>query len=94
MTDFEKCSQGHSEIEYPVERTEGKYERNRMNLSSNVCKCVLARTFLLGISLVEWETLIWKKIEREKDAGVLVGNGVDFKSMIQWGWNLCDLRTH
>lgn len=49
-----------------------------------------------GISLVKWEPLIWKKIEREKDTGVLVGNGVDFKSTIQWGQKKgkSDLRTH
>lgn len=66
MTDSEKCSQGDSEIEYPVERTEGQYERNRMKLNSNMCKRVLARTFLLGISLVKWEPCIWKKNRKGK----------------------------
>lgn len=61
MRDFEKSTQGDSEMEYLVERTEGQYERNRMKLNSNVCKYVLARFFVLGISLVKWESFIWKK---------------------------------
>lgn len=54
-----------------------------MKFNSSKCKRVLARTFLLGISLMKWETFVWKKIEREKDTGVLVDNGVDFKPPMQ-----------
>ena len=56
-----------------------------MKFNSSKCKHVLARTFLLGISLMKWEPFIWKKIEREKDTGVLVDNGVEFKPPMQWG---------
>lgn len=45
---------------------------------------------------MKWEPLIWKKIERGKDAGVLAGNGVYFKLTTQYGQKKgkSDLRTH
>jgi len=65
--------------------TKGQYVRSRMKFNSSKCKCVLARTSLLGISIVKWEPFIWKKIESEKDTGVLVDNRVEFKPPMQWG---------
>lgn len=53
-----------------------------------------ANVFLQGLSYQEFFFDL-EKIEREKDAGVLVGNWIDFKSMIQWGQKkgTCDLGT-
>lgn len=67
-----------------------------MKFNSSKCKRVLARTFLLGISLMKWEPFVWKKIEREKDTGVLVDNGVGFKPPMQWGQKKgkSDLKTY
>lgn len=73
-----------------------RYDRNITKFNSSKCKCVFAMTFLLGISLMKWGPFILKKKNREKDTGILIDNGVEFKPPMQYGQKKakCDLKTY